>query len=116
MSIAQVPFALVLAAIGFVLALIPLVGSLSGMILNTLVALTVSPLLGLITFAYYLVYTQIEAYVISPRIMNKAIAVPGAVVVVAALAGGALLGILGALVAIPAAASVMLIIRQTVFV
>lgn len=112
MSIAQVPFPLVLASIGFVLALIPLVGSLSGMILNSLVALTVSPVLGLITFLYYLIYTQIEAYVISPRIMNKAIAVPGAVVVVAALAGGALLGILGALVAIPAAASVILIIRQ----
>jgi predicted PurR-regulated permease PerM len=55
---------------------------------------------------------QIEAYVLSPRIMNQAVAVPGAVVVVAALAGGALLGILGALVAIPVAASIMLIIRQ----
>jgi predicted PurR-regulated permease PerM len=55
---------------------------------------------------------QIEAYVLSPRIMNQAVSVPGAVVVVAALAGGALLGILGALVAIPVAASIMLIIRQ----
>jgi predicted PurR-regulated permease PerM len=44
--------------------------------------------------------------------MNQAVAVPGAGVVVAALAGGALLGILGALVAIPVAASIMLIIRQ----
>jgi predicted PurR-regulated permease PerM len=46
--------------------------------------------------------------------MSKAVAVPGAVVVVAALAGGTLLGVLGALVAIPVAASVMLILRQVV--
>jgi predicted PurR-regulated permease PerM len=55
---------------------------------------------------------QIESYLISPKIMNKAVAVPGAVVVVAALSGGALLGVLGALVAIPVAASGILIIRQ----
>jgi predicted PurR-regulated permease PerM len=55
---------------------------------------------------------QIEAYVISPRIMSRAVKVPGAVVVVAALAGGALLGVLGALVAIPVAASIILVMRQ----
>ena len=57
---------------------------------------------------------QIEAYVLSPRIMSRAVKVPGALVVVAALAGGALLGILGALVAIPIAAAVLLIIKQVV--
>jgi predicted PurR-regulated permease PerM len=57
---------------------------------------------------------QIEAYIISPRIMSRAVQVPGAVVVVAALAGGAILGILGALVAIPVAASIMLILRQVI--
>jgi predicted PurR-regulated permease PerM len=46
--------------------------------------------------------------------MNRAVSVPGAVVVIAALAGGSLLGILGALIAIPVAASVMLIIRQVI--
>ena len=61
---------------------------------------------------YYLVYMQVESYVISPRIMRSAVSVPGAVVVIAALAGGSLLGVLGALVAIPVAASIMLIIRQ----
>lgn len=46
--------------------------------------------------------------------MNHAVAVPGAVVVIAALAGGWLLGVLGALIAIPVAASILLIIRQVV--
>ena len=63
---------------------------------------------------YYLVYMQVEAYVLNPRIMAQAVKVPGAIVVIAALAGGTLLGILGALIAIPVAASILLIINQVV--
>lgn len=112
MSIVGVQFSLVLACITFCLALIPLVGSISGAAVVVVVALTSSPTTAIVAGIYYLIYMQIESYLISPRVMNKAVAVPGAVVVVAALAGGALLGILGALVAIPVAASIMLIIRQ----
>lgn len=112
MSIVGVQFSLVLACITFCLALIPLVGSISGAAIVVIVALTTSPTTAVVAGIYYLVYMQIESYLISPRVMNRAVAVPGAVVVVAALAGGALLGILGALVAIPVAASIMLIIRQ----
>ena len=57
---------------------------------------------------------QVEAYVLSPTIMNRAVKVPGVVVVVAALAGGTLLGILGALIAIPVAAAILLIIKQVI--
>ena len=112
MSILEIPCALVLAFIILLLGLIPLVGTVTGAAIVSLVALSVSPTTALIAAIYYLVYMQIESYLISPRIMNKAVAVPGAVVVVAALSGGALLGVLGALVAIPVAASAMLIIRQ----
>jgi len=112
MTICGVPFSVVLAFITFLLALIPLVGAMSGAALVTLVALTVSPSTALVVAIYYLVYMQIEAYVISPRVMKRAVSVPGGVVVVAALAGGTLLGIMGALVAIPVAASIILVIRQ----
>lgn len=112
MTIMGVPYSIVLAAVAFLLALIPLVGAVSGASLVTIVSLTVSPTTALVVGIYYLVYMQIEAYVISPRIMKKAVAVPGGVVVVAAMAGGALLGIMGALVAIPVAASIILILRQ----
>lgn len=112
MSIVGVPFSLVLAAITFGLALIPLVGSLSGAIIVTLVALATNPSSALVVAIYYAIYMQIESYLISPRVMSKAVSVPSAVIVVAALAGGALLGVLGALVAIPVAASIILIIRQ----
>ena len=58
---------------------------------------------------------QVEAYVLSPRIMNRAVAVPGALVVIAAVAGGTLGGVLGALVAIPVAASLIIIVEKVVF-
>jgi predicted PurR-regulated permease PerM len=112
MSIFGVPYSIVLAFFCFLLALIPLVGAISGASLVTLVALTVSPSTALFVGIYYLIYMQVEAYVISPRVMKRAVSVPGGVVVVAAMAGGALLGIMGALVAIPVAASVILILRQ----
>lgn len=111
------PFPAVLAFIAFVFSLVPLVGTLTGSIIIVLVCLLPglgSPLTALVAAIWYLVYMQIEAYVLSPRIMNRAVKVPAAVVVVAALAGGTLLGILGALIAIPVAAAVLLIIRQVV--
>ncbi|MDQ1512983.1 MAG: hypothetical protein QOC59_825, partial [Microbacteriaceae bacterium] len=57
---------------------------------------------------------QVEAYILGPNIMNRAVKVPGVVVVIAALVGGTLLGVLGALVAIPVAAAILLIIEQVV--
>ncbi|MFM2321810.1 MAG: hypothetical protein RL612_957, partial [Actinomycetota bacterium] len=112
MSIVGIPFSLLLSFVAFLLALIPLVGSVSSAILIGLVALSVSPVHALIAIIYSLVYMQVEAYVISPRIMQRAVDVPGSVVVVGALVGGTLLGVLGALVAIPVAASIILILRQ----
>jgi predicted PurR-regulated permease PerM len=112
MSLLGLEFALVLAFVVFLLAIIPLVGSISGAILVVGVALAVDPTTALVLAIYYLIYLQIEAYVISPRVMKVAVSVPAPVVVIAALSGGALLGVLGALVAIPFAASVIFIIRE----
>ena len=60
----------------------------------------------------YFAYLQFEAYFISPRIMQKAVAVPGAVAVISVIAGGSLLGVLGALIAIPTAAAIMLLVKE----
>ena len=92
-------------------------GTLTG---STIIVLTClipglgSPLTALVALIYYAIYMQVEAYILSPRIMNRAVSVPGAVVVIAALAGGSLLGLLGALVAIPVAASILIIYRQVI--
>jgi predicted PurR-regulated permease PerM len=118
LSIIGAPFPALLAFIAFLLSLIPLVGTITGSVIIVLTCLI--PEIGssiptaIAAAVYYLIYMQLEAYVISPRIMNRAVSVPGAVVVVAALAGGSLLGLLGALIAIPVAASILIIYRQVV--
>jgi len=114
MTIVGVPFAPVLALLIFLLALIPLIGSVLGTILVTAVALFNSPVAAIIILVYYLVYMQVESYVLTPRIMNRTIAVPGALVVIGALAGGTLLGLLGALIAIPVTAAILIIINKVV--
>lgn len=115
LSIIRAPLPALLALIAFIGSLIPLVGTLSASIVISLACLIESPTTALIAAIYYLVYMQIEAYVLSPRIMSRAVAVPGALVVIAAVAGGALGGVLGALVAIPIAASLIIIVQKVVF-
>jgi predicted PurR-regulated permease PerM len=115
LSIIGAPVPALLALIAFIGSMIPLVGTLSASIINSLICLVISPVTALIAFIYYLVYMQVEAYVLSPRIMSKAVAVPGSLVVIAAVAGGALGGIPGALVAIPVAASIIIIIQKVLF-
>ncbi|SEC03355.1 AI-2E family transporter [Microbacterium hydrocarbonoxydans] len=96
----------------FLITLIPLIGPVTYWIFATVVALFVDPLLALIFAVVYLIYMQFEAYLLTPRIMNRAIAVPGSLVIIGALIGGALLGLLGALVAIPVTAAILLVITQ----
>ncbi|MDQ2697358.1 MAG: AI-2E family transporter, partial [Actinomycetota bacterium] len=115
LSIIGAPAPILLAFIAFLFSLVPLVGTLSGAVIISLVCLAASPVTALTAAIYYLIYMQIEAYLLSPRIMNRAVAVPGALVVIAAVAGGTLGGVLGALVAIPVAASLIIIIQKVVF-
>lgn len=112
MTIFKVPFSALLAFVVALLAFIPLVGGVIAGVLVTLVALTVSPQTALFYAIGYFAYLQVEAYFVSPRIMQKAVAVPGAVAVIAVIAGGSLLGVLGALIAIPTAAAVMLLLKE----
>ena len=112
MSIVGIPYAAVLAvAVGF-LGLVPMVGATLGAVLVAAVALFDDPKNAVIAIVYFVVYQQTENYVVAPRIMQRTVAVPGAVTVVAALAGGTLLGMLGALLAIPAAAGLLLIYEE----
>jgi len=111
-SVLQLPFPALMAVVAFCLTIIPLVGTVLFWGIASVIALFASPLSALIFAAAYLVYMQLEAYVLTPRVMNKAIAVPGALVVIGALVGGTLMGLLGALVAIPVTASILLIIKK----
>jgi predicted PurR-regulated permease PerM len=112
MTLLGIPYGAVLAVlVGFV-GLIPMVGATLGATIVCLVAFFDEPRIALFAAIYYLVYQQIENYVIAPKIMQRTVSVPGALTVVAALAGGTLLGVLGALLAIPVAAALLLLVEE----
>jgi predicted PurR-regulated permease PerM len=81
----------------------------------TVVSLTDSLTTALIALGAYIVYVQIENYVITPKIMRKSLAIPGLVTIIAALLGASLLGLIGGLIAVPIAAAVLLILDEVVF-
>jgi predicted PurR-regulated permease PerM len=110
-----VPYAVLLAITVAVLDLIPVVGSIIGGVVVSLVALTVSLPVGLATIGFVLVYRFTEDYLLVPRIIGTAVKVPALVTVVAVLLGGSLLGIIGALVAIPIAAALLLLAQEVLY-
>lgn len=112
LTIAGMPYALALAVFVALLDLIPLVGATIAAVVVSLIGFTESVGIGVACVVFYVAYQQFENYVVYPRVMRKAVDVPAPVTVVAVLLGGALLGIVGALLAIPTAAAVLLIVRQ----
>jgi predicted PurR-regulated permease PerM len=110
-----VPYAALLAITVAVLDLIPVIGSVVGGALVSLVALTVSVPVCLATIGFFVVYRLLEDYLLVPRIIGSAVKVPAIVTVVAVLLGGALLGIIGALVAIPIAAALLLLAEEVLY-
>lgn len=111
-TVMSLPFPLLLAVVAFLITLIPLVGSLIFWVIGTGIALFADPILALVFAVIYLVYMQLESYFLTPRVMNRAISIPGSLVVIGALVGGTLLGLLGALVAVPVTASILIIIKK----
>ncbi len=109
------PYTAPLAMVVLVCGLIPLVGHFIGMSVITLVSITKSPTTALIALGSYIIYVQIENYVIMPKIMRKSLAIPGLVTIIAALLGTSLLGLIGGLLAVPIAAAVLFIIDEVVF-
>ena len=105
-------YAFALAFVVGLFSLIPIVGAFVSGVIMTLLALTISPTVALVALVYYLAYQQLESYVIYPRIMKKSVDIPGSVTVVAALVGGSLMGIVGALLAVPVAAALLLLHRE----
>jgi predicted PurR-regulated permease PerM len=108
-----VPYALLLGFLVALLDLIPVVGSTVGGIIVALIALTVSLPVAIATAVFYFVYRFVEDYVLTPKIMSRTVQVPGLLTVTATLIGGTLLGIIGALIAIPVAAALKLLLEET---
>lgn len=112
LSILGLPYALALAVFVGLLDLVPLVGATIAAVVVSLLGFAESVGVGIACVIFYVAYQQFENYVVYPHVMRRAVDVPAPVTVVAVLLGGALLGIVGALIAIPVAAAVLLVVRQ----
>jgi len=112
--IVGVPFPLRLAILVALLDVVPVIGTTVTGVVVTLVAPSVSLPVAVGTAGFLVVYRFVEGYLLVPRIIGRAVRVPGLVTVVAVLLGGVLLGVIGAVVAIPFAAAILLIVDEVI--
>jgi predicted PurR-regulated permease PerM len=106
------PFPLVLAMITGFLDLIPQVGATVAAVILVLVGLTVSTPVAIAMAVIQLVYQQLENYVVYPIVYRKAVELSGFTTIVAVLIAGALLGVVGAILAVPFAAVIKIVLRE----
>jgi predicted PurR-regulated permease PerM len=109
------PYPLLLGLMVALFDLIPVIGSWVGGIVVTLIALTHSLIVAVATLAFYVLYKLAEDYFIVPRVMGRTVQVPALVSLIAVVLGGVLLGVVGALIAIPVAAAISLLLREITF-
>jgi predicted PurR-regulated permease PerM len=107
-----VPYFYVLALVAGVGETIPVIGPILAAIPAVIVALTVSPQTALFTTIFFVVQQQIENHLLVPKVMERQVGVSAVTVIVALLIGGSLLGILGALLAVPTAAIVQVVVQE----
>jgi predicted PurR-regulated permease PerM len=105
-------YAVALAFVVLLLDVIPLIGATIGAVIVSAIAFATDVRSGIFCVIFYIVYQQLENYVIYPRVMSRSVDIPGAATVIAALVGAALLGVVGALLAIPTAAALLMITRE----
>ncbi len=106
------PYALTLALLSGVLEIIPTIGPLVSGLIAVLVTLGSSPIQALFVAILYIVVQQLENSFIVPKVMQKAVGLSPVVIILAILTGGKLMGIVGAIIAVPIAASISVIIRE----
>jgi predicted PurR-regulated permease PerM len=110
-----IPYPFLLAMFVALIDLVPVIGSYIGGAAVVLTALAVSLPVAVATLAFMIAYKLAEDYFIVPRVMGRTVQVPATVTLVAVLIGGALMGIIGALVAIPVAAAARLLLQEIAF-
>jgi predicted PurR-regulated permease PerM len=108
------PYAAPLALLVAVLDLVPLVGATLGGALLVIVGLFVEPWKALVLLIFVLVYQQVESNLLQPLVYSQAVQLNGLVILIALLVGGQLLGIPGALLAIPVAEIIRIVITELV--
>jgi len=112
LSIIGVPYALILALIAGLLELIPTVGPIISGSIATIVALTISPWKALFVVAFYFLIQMFENLFLVPKVMQKAVGISPVVIILAIFIGAKLFGILGAMLSVPLAASLSVVILE----
>ncbi|TQL67523.1 putative PurR-regulated permease PerM [Nocardioides albertanoniae] len=106
-------YAVALAFVVMITDVIPMIGATIGAAIVCAITFATTDLkTGIIAVVFYIAYQQFENYVVYPRVMSRAVDIPGVITVIAALIGASLLGVVGALLAIPAAAAVLMLVRE----
>jgi predicted PurR-regulated permease PerM len=106
------PFPVVLGLITGLLDLIPQVGATIAAVILVAVAITVSPFAAIVTLVIQLVYQQVENYIVYPIVYRQAVELSAFTTIVAVLIASALLGVIGAILAVPFAAVVKIVLRE----
>ena len=112
LSIIGVPYALTLALISGLLDMIPVIGPIIAGVIAALVALSLSPLQTLFVIILYIVVQQIENTILAPNIMKKIVGLSPVVIILAVMIGAKLLGIIGALLAVPISALLSVVVQE----
>jgi predicted PurR-regulated permease PerM len=110
-----IPYPALLGLLIFLLDLIPVIGSTVGGAIVTVVALTVSLPVALATLIFYVAYRLAEDYLLVPRIIGHTVKIPPLGGMVAIVLGGVVMGIIGALIALPVAAAIQLLLEEITF-
>lgn len=105
-------YAVALAVMAGILAFVPLIGTSISIVILSIVGFAFSPTTGLITLFFFLAYQQVDAYFLQPRIFSRSVKIPAVLVMLAAISGGVVFGFIGAVLAIPLTAALLLLYRE----
>ncbi len=114
MTIFRFPNALIISVLISVTALVPIVGATIGVIVGFLLIVITDPIKALLFVVFFLVLQQIEGNLIYPKVVGKAVGLPGVIVVSAVLVGGNIGGVFGALVAVPTCAVIYILLKECI--
>ncbi|MEK7061994.1 MAG: AI-2E family transporter [Patescibacteria group bacterium] len=107
-----IPYALTLGVWAGITEIIPYIGPILGAIPAIIIALTISPIQGLLVLIFFVIVQQVESNFLVPKVMQKAVGLSPVIIILALLIGGKLAGILGVVLAVPVAAVVGVFIQE----
>lgn len=107
-----VPYALTLAVISGLMEIVPTIGPIVAGTLAALLALSVSPVKAIIVIIWFILVQQLENTVIVPKVMQRAVGLSPVIVIIAILAGAKIYGLVGVILSVPIAASIMVLVQE----